>query len=775
MASISNKRYTIAIMLGDTQSDYSEDLLRGFYSCAKAENVNIVFLMGPQTPQYCTDILSCSVNGNYNYQFDTIYDYVHFTKPDALIIIYGSLSIFSSHDEQANFLAQYADIPYLLLEDIPEHSNAPFLIADNYGGMRMCIEHLIFIHHYKKITFLSGPRNNKDANERLQAYYDVMSENHLPVTDKMVTFGNYSELVNDQVKYLLDCNPDIEAIACANDNMAKSAYRVCAARDLIVGHDVAITGFDDVELAQTMDPPLSSVSHNSFQFSYTALKNAIALCEGEVPASQRMPTIFHQRCSCGCPSNQALSFTKVSMNDMQFFIDTSAHAIADDILSGIPYKRECDLYTQLMINFFQYIYTTVLLHGGNDFRLDYLIGILKQFVSYPHISGVLLLKNFTNLLRVLISNAQNDKIRGILSNIISTLQQYIHTHEILVFEKEIIDSNRKAWFVPSFTRDLISSSDELKDTMFNIIHRLKLMHVKSSYFYFFDRPIIHKEDSPLYFPPEMKLVAFHNRNECTYYDPARRPVVTYQNGFSSFLSSKHQGCLTSFVLFSGEEQYGLLLCEVEQKDISFMQICSLQLGSLFRFIELNVKELHVQKELQKSLNVIQEQNHILSFISEYDELSQLLNRRGFMERALKACNKEYGKKAYLLFGDLDHLKEINDCFGHTAGDFAIRTIADRLRKCLPSNSITARIGGDEFISFIETDQIYFKDTIVEIIKKESDAFNIHSGKPYYIECSIGMYEFYCNPQIDLDKIIQKADEMLYTAKIHRRASVKKKK
>ena len=50
------KRYTIAIMLGDMQSDYSGDLLRGFYTCAQKEDVNIVYLMGPRIPQYCMDV-----------------------------------------------------------------------------------------------------------------------------------------------------------------------------------------------------------------------------------------------------------------------------------------------------------------------------------------------------------------------------------------------------------------------------------------------------------------------------------------------------------------------------------------------------------------------------------------------------------------------------------------------------------------------------------------------------------------------------------------------
>lgn len=61
---------------------------------------------------------------------------------------------------------------------------------------------------------------------------------------------NYSELVTEQVEYILDHNPELEAIAFANDNRAKAGYRVCAARNLLVGYDIAITGFDDIDHAK---------------------------------------------------------------------------------------------------------------------------------------------------------------------------------------------------------------------------------------------------------------------------------------------------------------------------------------------------------------------------------------------------------------------------------------------------------------------------------------------------------------------------------------------
>lgn len=82
-----------------------------------------------------------------------------------------------------------------------------------------------------------------------------MAEHQLPVTDDMVVYGNYSELVTEQVEYILDHNPELKAIAFANDNMAKAGYHVCAARDLLVGYDI--------DHAKTMEPPLTSVYHTA--------------------------------------------------------------------------------------------------------------------------------------------------------------------------------------------------------------------------------------------------------------------------------------------------------------------------------------------------------------------------------------------------------------------------------------------------------------------------------------------------------------------------------
>ena len=87
-----------------------------------------------------------------------------------------------------------------------------------------------------------------------------------------------------------------------------------------------------------------------------------------------------------------------------------------------------------------------------------------------------------------------------------------------------------------------------------------------------------------------------------------------------------------------------------------------------------------------------------SFLSAHDLLTGLPNRRLFhdrLEQALAQARREAGRIA-VFYMDLDNFKTINDVLGHPAGDATLRTVAERLRKCLRARDTLARLGGDEF-------------------------------------------------------------------------------
>lgn len=774
MAQTEQKHYTIAIMTGDTQSEYSEELMRGFYTAAKEEGVNLVVLMGPQIPLYCTDIVTGSNTGNHRYQFDSVYQYTHFVKPDAVIIMCGSLTVFSSAEERQSFLRNFSGIPCVSIQDRTWDENMPYVISDNYSGMKECMEHLIAEHGYRRIVYLSGPENNYDARERLCAYRDSMERHGIAVTDTMIAYGDYTDHIEEQVRYLLEHNEGVEAIVCANDSMAKGCYRVCTMRNLIVGKDIAITGFNDTYSSCTMNPTLTSVSQNNFQISYYALKSAVALCRGEQADSFCRSTVLKKRCSCGCLPVEIFPVRYIAAEEIEAFINDAVKKMASHIFSMVSYEKDHIYLTDRLYIYFFYIYNTLFMKH-EDFSMDRLFEILKKIVSYPNLSDELLLENLTQLLRILLANARDADSQSMIAAIISSTQQFMHSLRIEKLEQEIYVSNRQSWFVPNFTRDLVGAEymRNPKEMFFRIMEELKKMAVRSAYFFLFDTTVMHVPGEPICFPEKIGLVACFDEEEMQFYHRAEKPVFTTQNGFLSVINRKKPTCYIPLILFSEQRQYGIVMCEADHADITFLQICSIQLGTLFHFIELNLLEQQAQLKLQNSLQVIKEQNRILSFISEYDELTKLLNRRGFIERALTLYKKNEGKRAYLIFADLDHLKEINDDYGHAEGDFAIRNVAERFRRILPSNAVSGRIGGDELVAFVLTEEEGFRDRVEKAFASSSEEYNRSSSKPYYIELSVGVHEFVCSPEVNFDEMVKKSDKLLYKAKSSRRKSIKK--
>lgn len=768
------QQYTIAIMLGETKSDYSEDLLRGFYSCAQELGVNLFFLMGPQMPQYCEHILYNSNAEGAEFQFATVYDYAGFVQPDALIIAYGSIQSFHSQDDQQEFLNRFRSIPVLLLENEAKESGLPYLMADNYSGMRACVEHLVREHGYWKIGFVSGPKDNQDSRERLNAYLDVMRENDLVVTEQMVVYGDFSEHVEEQIERLLNQNKDLEAIVFANDTMARTGYHVCEKRKLVVGRDIAITGFDDVEMARTLEPPLTSVAHSSFQFSYLALQKALQLCRGEKTESMRMPSVLHKRASCGCiPRSQRYMAERIELQRVRPFMDQQCEQIEEELLLAIPYESEKREYAAQLRGYFDYIYDIVFEKHGAGYAFDHMVPFLTKMCENHYVAGERLVDQLYRALCVLEASAPNDRAVHVLSQMMESTRKYINGIVISAVEQELMQFNRQAWFVPFFIRDLLTVDMDRRSTMLRVMERLKQIHIRNSYFFLFDQPIHYNGQGVISFTEKLRLVAWQTAEENCYYEMEQSPIVDEQHSIRSMLVQGSGHPYTAFVLFAEDTQYGLMVCEVEQKDIAFMQICSLQMGSMFQFMELTQTERKVQEELQNSLRLIREQNSILSFISSKDELTKLLNRRGFMEKAMHLIQENIGRTAYLLFGDLDHLKEINDCFGHAAGDFAIMKAADYLRECLPEDAVIGRIGGDEFVALFLSDVSDFNRILVQTLKMHYRQFNESSDKPYYVEMSVGIYEFYCKPQTDLADILKHSDAILYEEKAKRRPSVKK--
>jgi two-component system, cell cycle response regulator len=153
-------------------------------------------------------------------------------------------------------------------------------------------------------------------------------------------------------------------------------------------------------------------------------------------------------------------------------------------------------------------------------------------------------------------------------------------------------------------------------------------------------------------------------------------------------------------------------------------------------------------------------------ISLHDELTGLHNRRGFFmlsEHLLKTAKRQQ-KGLFMLYGDLDGLKEINDTLGHQKGDWALIDIANILKETFRGSDIIARLGGDEFAVIpIETtgDNI---GIVLNRLEKAIESDNTTNKRAYQLSLSIGTAYFDPWSPCTIDELLSQADKLMYEQK-----------
>ena len=151
-----------------------------------------------------------------------------------------------------------------------------------------------------------------------------------------------------------------------------------------------------------------------------------------------------------------------------------------------------------------------------------------------------------------------------------------------------------------------------------------------------------------------------------------------------------------------------------------------------------------------------------------DHLTGLANRREFervMEREV-ALAERHGRRLSLMMIDLDNLKRINDRLGHSAGDGALKLVAQQLLRVVRASDLCARVGGDEFaVAMPETDLDRARDVAVRLRRAVEHA-GLGMKAPEHVEVSVGIAAW--RPGQDWQSVYQAADHDLYEDKRRRK-------
>lgn len=153
-------------------------------------------------------------------------------------------------------------------------------------------------------------------------------------------------------------------------------------------------------------------------------------------------------------------------------------------------------------------------------------------------------------------------------------------------------------------------------------------------------------------------------------------------------------------------------------------------------------------------------------LATHDQLTNLFNRHYFTSEIVHQINfwRRHQQPLSILLIDIDHFKKINDTYGHIAGDYALKTIADICLKQVRDGDTIARVGGEEFAVLLPSTAINGAMQMAERIRIAVEAYKFkYENTEFNITVSIGVTEI-TDESWSITEFMKAVDKMLYEAK-----------
>jgi LacI family transcriptional regulator len=191
-------------------------------------------------------------------------------------------------------------VPLVLLAR-PPVDDIPAVQAESLRPAVALTRHL-FQHGHRRLAFVGDPGSSPDADERWRGFAQAHGECRVPGPDApwAAAFGE-----NEGRAAAGDAlDAGATALVCASDELALGAYGAARARGLRIPEDIAITGWDDIQLARFVSPALTTVRQPMRELGATAARLLFERIAGAAPDSVVLASDVVIRASCGCPPHE---------------------------------------------------------------------------------------------------------------------------------------------------------------------------------------------------------------------------------------------------------------------------------------------------------------------------------------------------------------------------------------------------------------------------------------------------------------------------------------
>lgn len=281
----------IAVLVGGLRFDSQRRIMNGILEKANADGTNIYV--------FSCDVWNYSTSG-YSQGEKSVFSLPDFSDYDG-VILHGDTIYDKDVINKVVQSVRQAKVPCISLN--VKHKGMLYIGMENANGIYEIVEHLIQVHHAKKLAFISGPKGNSDAAGRLKSFKKALKDHGMEADKRYIYYGDYHpESGREAIDYFYGRRGEFpDAVVAANDEMAMGAFYGLQDKGLDVPGRVLLTGYDCAFAGRNHSPKITSVQRPETKLGSLAYLRLKALINGEdvkMEDELKSTPVFSESCGC---------------------------------------------------------------------------------------------------------------------------------------------------------------------------------------------------------------------------------------------------------------------------------------------------------------------------------------------------------------------------------------------------------------------------------------------------------------------------------------------
>ncbi|SDA31793.1 DNA-binding transcriptional regulator, LacI/PurR family [Ruminococcus sp. YE71] len=566
----------IGLLLEDIGSDFSKELVKSIVSAIPANrNIRIVVLPGKHIENSEPEWLHA-----YKRVYNTVFGFADTCDLDGFIIHLGSLS----ERDKANTIIhgnKYMNVrskPMVFVaSDMKDYVTVNY---DNEAGIREAVEYLVNVGGVKKLCMLGGRDNNKDARARKAIFACCLAEYGISFREKNFVHTDMTANCEKEAGRLLDNNPDVQAVFCVNDAVAKGLYDAMKKRDLVPGRDIQVFGFDNTRMSSELIPALTSIGAESISLGQRAFELLLAMLGGIEVKSAVVPTRLYGRASLMYDMHDYTTFEMVNV------VPSFVYRVFDDIF----YRYKSEYISREMVDLrrlFYEILSRMLFAMKRRYMSEETFEELGLMIDKFFEKGAMDYTDAGKLLKSIqhLQDGMNDASHSMAAVVkINRLFLRMKDKAICALAEENTSHKEEYQKLRTNMQEFIAASTADTEGKEGIFRSFDKLGIDNAALYVYEKPLIYDDEKRTPFPEYALLRCVVRSGELYLLSNERRRCPISELFSRSELPNVKTGYAT-FPVFCGDNIYGLLLCGLTGDIYDKGEYIASQIGRSMRISE----------------------------------------------------------------------------------------------------------------------------------------------------------------------------------------------